>query len=188
MIKKLSSYSESRWNSLYSLVHSFNISVFYITLLYEHKEKEDESDTKPYDDTDIQFFQEFEILLRYFKDSIDLFESDSFGQISKAHFELESLKDSVLRFVQNSPFFGSFTENIRDSIKTCLNMMKESWGPLIYAAALLHPKHKYSSALTQKEKNLGLEFIKQFIEDQPESDIYDDVETSSQREYMISHQ
>lgn len=67
-----------------------------ITLLYQCKAKKDKAIAIPFDTTNITFFQEFENLLRYFKDSINLLESDSFG--------LESFKDSVLSFTENSTF------------------------------------------------------------------------------------
>lgn len=66
-------------------------------------------------------------------------------------------------------------------------MIKKPWGPLIFVAALIHPKHKYSSGLTLEEKDSGLEFIKKFKEETVETITDDDIE-SSKRDYLINHQ
>ena len=64
-----------------------------------------------------------------------MFESDKFGQICKAQFELKSLKESVLRFIKNSEFFKEHAKDIESSINQRLEMINESWGDEISSSA-----------------------------------------------------
>lgn len=183
-ISKLPSYSTTRWNSLHDLIHSFNMTNECIKTFYDQKKLD-----IPFDQTDEEFFQEFELLLKYFRDSIDMFESDKFGQICKAQFELKSLKESVLRFIKNSEFFKEHAKDIESSINQRLEMINESWGDEIYAAAFLHPNHIFSNILSENEQEKGINYLHHLLSelsDEEESNPFQG-ETSSQKEYLITH-
>ena len=183
-ISKLPSYSETRWYSLYNLIHNFNISIDCIKYLYSEKNCQ-----IPFSDDDVQFFQEFEIFLKYIKEAIELFESEKFGQISKAFFELHSMKDSVMRFVENSLFLHQKAEDIKSSIESRIQMIYSSWGNVIYAAALLNPDPMYSEYLTEEQRNLGKEYIELFMEENNANvESVKTAETSSQRDYIYNHE
>ena len=49
----------------------------------------------PFSKEEILIYKEFELFINYSKSSIELFESDTFVQVSKVHSELHSLKLSV---------------------------------------------------------------------------------------------
>ena len=189
-VTKISSYSQSRWYSIIKMVHSFNCTYSALILFLNEKGKQN-----PFTHDDLMFFQEFELFLSYFQSSIQYFEEDSFGQISKVHAELHTLKEQLSVMMNNSELLIKNKKEINEIINNRFQMITDSYGDLLYATSLLHPIRFYSKFLTEDEKNKGLSYIKNLIQiessknkQSDEINSYFDGDTRSQKEFIIRNQ
>lgn len=185
-ITRIPSYCPTRFYSLYNLIHSFNIS-YQIVIEFLNQKITDFFNTD-----DFLFYQEFELLIEYFKDSIQLFEKNEFGQIAKIHTELYTVKDAIKTVIQNSQYLKKYQKNIEDIMNSRFDIIYKSYDKLVFASALLHPNHLYSTFISPSEKNIGTDFIRDLLKKEKQKDknyVESNItllgETKSQREYLI---
>lgn len=168
------------------MIHSFNIS-YRIVLEFLGNKIEDYFDVK-----DFFFYQEFELLIEYFKDSIQLFEKNEFGQVAKIHTELYTLKDTIKTVIQNSQHLKQYQQKIEDIMDARFDIIYKSYDKLVFASAILHPNPLYSSFISPSEKNIGSDLIRNLIkiekqndENYVESNTTLQGETKSQKDFLI---
>ena len=151
-IKKIASYTEIRWSSLYNMLHDLMELKKYI-MRYNKLNKIVNEIGEEFWERLSQWFKIFGT----FAKCIKLVEGNEFGLISKSLPCIRRIQQALLSLPER--YSGVILE-INRKMESHWNKYKDNWTPILHVCARLNPFIKHAKILTKAEIELADETIK----------------------------